>query len=135
MGQLPNFRTSGPLQVFRHKGVGCAGPFLVKRGQGRVQEKRYIAVFSCLQTRACHFEVVGSLDTEGVKMALARFCHRRGRPSIIISDNGSNFIAADRELREALASLDQNGLTATLANQGITWQFNPPRAPHFGGVF
>ena len=135
MGNLPNIQTSGPLQAFTHTGVDYAGPFLVKMGRGRSQEKRYIAVFSCLQTRACHLEVVRSLDVEGMKMALARFCHRRGRPTLILSDNGSNFVATDRELREALRDLDQANITAGLAIQGIRWQFNPPRAPHFGGVF
>ena len=129
MGNLPNIRTSGPLQAFAHTGVDYAGPFLVKMGRGRSKEKRYIAAFSCLQTRACHLEVVRSLDVEGMEMALARLCHRRGRRTLILSDNGSNFVATDRELREALRDLDQANITAGLAIQGIRWQFNPPRSP------
>ena len=129
MGNVPNIRTSEPLQAFAHTGVDYAGPFLVKMGRGRSKEKRYIAAFSCQQTRACHLEVVRSLDVEGMEMALARLCHRRGRPTLILSDNGSNFVATDRELREALRDLDQANITAGLAIQGIRWQFNPPRSP------
>ena len=63
MGLLPDFRTTGPLQVFSRAGVDYAGPFLVKQGRGKVQLKHYVALFTCLQTRACHLEVAASLDT------------------------------------------------------------------------
>ena len=70
-----------------------------------------------------------ALDGDDMEMAMARLCHRRGRPTLILSDNGSNFVATDRELREALRDLDQANITAGLAIQGIRWQFNPPRSP------
>lgn len=135
MGVLPDFRTEGPLLAFSRAAVDFAGPFLVKRGRGRVQEKRYAAVFTCLQTRACHLEMVTSLDTEGFKMALARFCSRRGCPKLLVSDNGTNFVATERELREAVAALGQSSFAADVASRGIEWKFNPPCAPHFGGIF
>ena len=98
-------------------------------------EKRYVAVFTCLQSRACHFEMVTSLDTEGFKMALTQFCCRRGTPQFILTDNGGNFVATERELREAVSQINHATLTADLAGQGVEWRFNPPRSPHFGGVF
>ncbi|XP_065178471.1 uncharacterized protein LOC135809125 [Sycon ciliatum] len=135
MGPLPDLRTQGPLLAFARTAVDFAGPFLVKRGRGRTQEKRYVAVFTCLQSRACHLELVTSLDTTGFKMALTRFCKRRGTPEMLLTDNGSNFVATERELREAVAQLDHADLTSEYAGQGIEWKFNPPRSPHFGGVF
>ncbi|XP_065192575.1 uncharacterized protein LOC135823654 [Sycon ciliatum] len=135
MGPLPNFRTEGQLLAFSRTAVDFAGPFYVKRGRGRVQEKRYAAIFTCLQTRACHFEVVYSLDTDGFKMALVRFTKRRGTPTMILSDNGTNFVGTERELREAVQSLGTGDVSAALAAQGTQWVFNPPRAPHTGGVF
>ena len=135
MGQLPDYRTQGTLPAFARTPVDYAGPFYVKRGRGKSQEKRYVAVFTCLQSRACHFEMVTSLDTEGFKMALTRFCCRRGTPQFILTDNGGNFVATERELREAVSQINHATLTADLAGQGVEWRFNPPRAPHFGGVF
>ena len=136
MGALPDFRTSGPLCAFTRVGVDYAGPFLVKQGRGRPKQKRYVAVFTCLQTRACHFEMVSSLDAEGFKMALTRFCARRGTLQLVISDNGSNFVAAEKELREAVKALSgDETVAAEMAIRGIQWKFNPPRAPHFGGIF
>ena len=135
MAPLPDFRTSGPRHAFAKVGVDYAGPFFTRQGRGRAQVKRYVSVFTCLVTRACHLELVYSLDTDGFLLALSRFTKRRGTPREILSDNGSNFVAADRELKEALKSIDSSRVSAELASRGISWRFNPPRAPHFGGVF
>lgn len=51
------------------------------------------------------------------------------------SDNGTNFVGANRELTEALKSLSQERITRELAQEGITWYFNPPSSPHMGGIF
>ena len=53
----------------------------------------------------------------------------------MISDNGSNFVAAKRELRQAVEQLKNSELADHMTAEGIEWKFNPPRAPHFGGVF
>lgn len=44
------------------------------------------------------------------------------------SDNGTNFVGAERELTEALASLDQTLIERSLSQKGIKWSFNPPAA-------
>ena len=76
-----------------------------------------------------------SLDTGSFMNAFTRMTARRGWPKIMVSDNGSNFIAADREIRELVAELDQEQIRRTTANKGVEWYWNPPAAPHFGGVF
>ena len=60
---------------------------------------------------------------------------RRGWPKFILSDNGSNYVGAAREIKELVDSMDQDKIQRLTSNQGIEWQFNPPEAPHFGGVF
>ena len=57
----------------------------------RKQEKRYGCLFTCLVTRAVHLEVAKSLETDSFINALRRFIARRGPPSDIYSDNGTNF--------------------------------------------
>ena len=53
----------------------------------------------------------------------------------MVSDNESNFVAVDREIRELVAELDQEQIWRTTANKDVEWYWNPPAAPHFGGVF
>lgn len=48
---------------------------------------------------------------------------------------GTNFIRAERELREALDGLNQNKIQNAMLQQGIRWNFNPPAGSHHGGVW
>jgi len=62
---------------------------------------------------------------------------RRGQVELIRSDNGTNLVGAERELRAAIGwtMMDQTKINSTLASKGIRWIFNPPAWPHFGGVW
>ena len=61
---------------------------------------------------------------------------RRGTPTYVITDNGTNFVGAEREMRELIESLDQDKIVEnTTKHNPIDWKFNPPSGPHFGGVF
>ena len=135
MGPLPDYRVAQPLHPFSRVGVDYAGPFMTKQGRGKVRAKRYLCLFTCLETRACHLELAHSLSTESFLMALQRFVKRRGAPKLIVSDNGANFRAAEQELKAAVGDLDRQKIVWYLVSQGTVWKFNPPRAPHFGGVF
>ena len=53
----------------------------------------------------------------------------------IRSDNGTNFVGAVRELREAIEEMDHDKITEKLRKQQIDWRFNPPGASHMGGVW
>ena len=44
-------------------------------------------------------------------------------------------MGAVRETKELVKNLDREKIKGTTSNRGISWQFNPPRAPHFIGVF
>ncbi|XP_076660487.1 uncharacterized protein LOC143363840 [Halictus rubicundus] len=71
--------------------------------------------------------------------ALRRFFSRRGRASDIYSDNATNFVGANKEIRELYSFLsdktNNQAIVESLANQSITWHFIPPRSPHFGGIW
>ncbi len=118
---------------FTNTGVDYFGPFEVRRGRAKV--KRYGVLFTCLTVRAVHIEVAHSLDTDSCINAIRRFQARRGQVSIIRSDNGTNFVGAERELREALAKLDQSGINEVMMRKGVQWIFNPPAASHHGGIW
>ena len=50
-------------------------------------------------------------------------------------DNGTNFGGAERELREALASLNHNQIEVAMSQRAIKWSFNPPAGSHHGGAW
>ena len=135
MGPVPSVRTTQSFKPFSNCGVDFAGPFLTKQGRSRAQQKRYLCVFTCVETRACHLEMTTSLNADSFLMAFSRFVKRRGNPSVMISDNGTNFVAAERELREAAEQIDWQKVECRSADDGIKWRFSPPRSPHFGGIF
>ncbi|XP_023248647.1 uncharacterized protein LOC106639330 [Copidosoma floridanum] len=138
MAPLPASRVT-PSRAFGRTGVDYAGPFsvLTSKGRGIRTTKGYIAVFVCMTTKAVHLELVGDLSAANFLGALTRFTGRRGRPSELWSVNATCFRRADLELREALQGAEFNWdlVAGTLASQGVFWQFIPPGAPHFGGLW
>ena len=103
--------------------------------QGRSVVKRYGCIFTCLRIRAIHIEVIQSLDTDSFINALQRFICRRGEPKELRSDNGTNFIGAEKELRVAISKWNTNRIHTFLQRKAIEWKFNTPTASHMGGVW
>ncbi|KAK2920523.1 hypothetical protein Q8A73_000008 [Channa argus] len=133
MADLPLSRVLPDEPPFTRTGVDCFGPFTIKRG--RTTAKRYGVIFTCMATRAVHIEVAASLDTDSFINALRRFIARRGQVLEIHSDNGTNFVGAERELKRSLEEWNMSKIENRLTQSGIKWMFNPPSASHFGGVW
>ena len=133
MADLPLDRVSPDEPPFTYVGIDYFGPFGVKRG--RTVVKRYGVIFTCLAIRAVHIEVASSLDTDSFIHALRRFIARRGQVKELRSDNGTNFVGAQREIREAIKSWNQDQIHNTLLQKGINWIFHPPAGSHHGGVW
>jgi hypothetical protein len=81
------------------------------------------------------------MGTDNVINALTRFCALRGCPNSIRTDNAPQFHKADKDVCDWIALVDWNkvvektGIGFYNNSPGINWYFNPPFAPHFGGVF
>jgi transposase InsO family protein len=140
MGDLPAARVT-PGRAFNQCGVDYAGPFLIKSDapRSKIKVKAYLCIFVCFATRAVHLEVATSLSTDAFLAALRRFVSRRNKPSCIHSDCGTNFVGAARELKDLISlvssSSHNNKVADKMSDLGIEWRFNPPGAPHFGGLW
>lgn len=137
MSDLPAARVT-PSRPFLHCGVDYAGPFsaLAQLGRGQKAQKVYIALFVCLATRAIHLELVRDYSTSAFLAAFERFTSRRGLPTNLYSDNGTNFQGANKELITAFKQVTSDPyLRSHLAADYISWHFIPPAAPHFGGIW
>ncbi|XP_073994575.1 uncharacterized protein [Rhodnius prolixus] len=121
-------------------------PRLLVRRRSLQRKKRsakvlqcYLAIFICFSTKAIHLELVTDLTTQAFLAALNRFIARRGVPSHIWSDNGTNFVGATRKLKEISALLNdaksQEAILRESGRRGVEWHFIPPRAPHFRGLW
>ena len=129
MAPLPLSRLKSSFRAFTRTAVDFGGPFITVQGRGK-----RLCLFTCLATRAVHLEIAFGLDTDSFLNAFYRMASRRGLPEEIYSDNGSNFKGADNELKSLVLQIDENKIQESVAHKGVKWHFNPPFAPHFGGV-
>ena len=133
MGQLPAERVT-PDSVFNKVGVDCAGstrkPTIVKA---------HVCVFVSLSIRAVHLELVSDLTTDAFIACLRRFISRRGKPTLLWSDHGTNFVGAAREIKALYDFLEhqktQKVISEFCSQQNMQWQFIPEHTPHFGGLW
>lgn len=128
MGDLPVLRVS-QLKPFSCVGVDYGGPFPItlSKRRGSKTQKAYLCLFICFATKAIHVEIASDLTSETFLAALRRFIARRGRCSRIFSDCGTNFVGAHKELNAYMQH--------AVESEAIQWHFNPPSAPHFGGLW
>nr|CAI5840489.1 unnamed protein product [Callosobruchus analis] len=86
----------------------------------------------CIFNGAIHIDIVSDLTTGCFLAAFRRFPSRRGSYSHVVSDNGTIFVVASKELKQFVLN-QQSEISERLATDGIKWTFIPPLSPHFGG--
>lgn len=131
MAALPEERLASGRPPFFYTSVDFFGPMEVLVSRNKI-EKRWGSIFTCMTIRAVHIEVAPSLSTPDFLNVLRNFISLRGKPHLIYSDNGTNFVGAANLLAE-LERRSGPGY-AFLNSNKITWKFQPPGAPHWGGV-
>ena len=132
MGSLPARRLTPFLPPFTHTIVDLFGPVYVKERRNEV--KKWVVLFCCANLRAIHLEIAESLATDAFLNCFSRFSNRRGFPRTVTSDNGTNLVGADNELREGWNNLKKGKALHDLSNYGIEWKFIPPSSPHMNGA-
>ncbi|XP_046684430.1 uncharacterized protein LOC124370182 [Homalodisca vitripennis] len=79
------------------------------------------------------------MTSEAFIAAFKRFISRRGIVTNMYSDNGTNFVGAERELRELQDLFTNEEHQRRIVEEStahlIKWHFIPPRSPHFGGLW
>lgn len=135
MGSLPPERLVAFLPPFTNVGLDYFGPVTVAHGRGT--EKKWVALFCCMVTRAVHLELAHDYSTDALILCIRNFINIRGRPRCIWSDNGTNFIGFDREIKSVPGFFDVAKLKEAFAppEYDIEWKFNCPADPSAGGVW
>ena len=71
-----------------------------------------------MTTRVVHFEIAGDLSSASFILSLRRFIARRGNVKNIRSDNGTNFIGAEKELKAAINEIDKEKVMTEIKKKG-----------------
>ena len=66
-----------------------------------------------------------SLETDAFLNTFVRVTARSGWPTKMLSDNGSNFVGAEKEIRELAGELDHDQVQDMTSNQGVNCYWNP----------
>lgn len=132
MGDLPKERICAYEPPFSYCMYDLAGPFKTKTSRN-VTAERYVLVYSCLTTRGIHLELIEDLSANSTLNALQCIVNLRGKPSIIYSDNGTNFVAAKNNLNKFHEKWNSSLLEKGYICKPIEFKFGPARASHFQG--
>ena len=137
MNDLSAEGVSVPTSPFIHTVIDYFEPLFVKFSRktrsNQAISKQYEAIFLYLASRALHIELAGDLSTDSFVLALPRFTATMGNPQTITSDNGTNFVGAQRGLSDAIQKLDQHKIRDELNQKSNQWKFNPLSSPSMGG--
>ena len=96
------------IKPFLHTGINYTGHVWVKDDEG--VSNMYMLIFTCLDIRTIHIELVKDMSTHSFILALIRFTNIHGIPYHIYSDNARSFIAGCNLIEEVFASSEFNEL-------------------------
>ena len=54
---------------------------------------------------------------------------------VMRSDNGTNLVATEHEIRWAMKEWNQSQISEAVLQRGVTWIFNPPAGSHHCGIW
>ena len=122
---LPSTRTSfaAPFQAVC---IDFFGPLRYRNGK-----KFYGLLVTCLVSRMIKIEVVNSLNAKAALTALNNIFLLCGTPLKIYSDNGTNLVRCEKEIRKFFDYLEE---ISKADNRRIEWIFSPPNAPWYNGT-
>ena len=138
MAPLPTERMDNPV-AYQYCSLDFFGPMIAKHDCNikdcpHTDSKVYACLFTCFQSRHCHVELVHDLSTEAFLEAFLRFVSRRGKPSVMYSDNCKTYKAAAKELNKIVNGLDWNKINDKMTQKSIEWKWSTERAAWTNGL-
>lgn len=103
----------------------------------RTQEKMYVALYTCLTTRAVHLEVVENLTTGAFLNSLYASYPEELFLKLIRTDCGTNIKHRQQIISTMFESDEATGtsLMSYCASENIKWLFNSSASPWMGAVW
>ena len=72
--------------------------------------------------------------TESVLMAFTRMTAVRSTPSVVLSDNAGELVAASKSIKEIIELINSEEIQKRLGERGISWRFAPAVSPSHNGL-
>jgi hypothetical protein len=125
-------------RLLLNAGIDYVGPFEIKSGNttSKITNKCYVILFNCMATKAINLELVSNPTSEPFIAALKSFITKRVLIDHLYSDNGSNFVGANTELK---AFFKCEEFLWQVRNYAVKTQFQchfiPSNSPHFGELW
>ena len=166
MANLPPLRSGELMECWSSCGFDAIGPFLVSppitkaerlmRQRALAEEaektpslsaarqklkkeesyKVWIILFTCLASRAVHFEVVRNLECDTFLLAFRRFCAQNGYVNLLFCDQAKAFIKAGKELGDLkFDGSDQDPRASLQSQMNCVFKFSSPISPWQGGIY
>ena len=107
MAPLPKTRLRFTFRPFAQTAVDFAGPLYTVQGRRKPRQKRWLCLFTCLETRAVHLEMAWGLDTDTFLNAFNHSSSRRRIPKELISDRDTYLGCAVDESKKLFSQLDR----------------------------
>ena len=95
-----DFRSQPTSIAFNYTFIDFAGPYIIKQ-EGK-RRKVYLLVLTCLWSRAVNIRIALNMTTNEFLRCLSLHCLEFGVPSLILSDQGSNFVAGSHIVEDFL---------------------------------
>ena len=122
MGQIPVIRLK-PAPPFYYCAVDLFGPLVIRDTvKKRTHGKGYGVLFNCLVSRAVYIDLAEGYDVGSFMMVLRRFVSLRGYPRKMISDAGTQLVAAGKELKAIVHSWEWDNIKKFGKQEGMDWE-------------
>ena len=100
----------------------------------RTKKKVWGVIFTCTVTRATYIDLTEDYSTDAILQTLRRFVSIRGCPGEIQSDQGSQLIAAAKDIAQLVEKWDWKPIHEWAANSKIKWTLAPAEGQHQNGL-
>ena len=131
---LPDYVISCQNQPFSFIGIDYLGPLTIQCESDLT--KNWVCLFTCINVRAIHLELVQDMTTESFLMCIRRYIAQRGKPMMVLSDNAGQFKLGNAVIGKLWGSIVTNSeVQSYVSNEGIAWKFITDYAPWQGGFY
>ena len=134
MAPLPNSRLK-IAPTFHTTSLDLFGPIEIRDTvKQRTRKKVWGAIFNCTVTRAVYIDLTEDYSTDSILQTLHRFVTIRRCPGEIQSDQGSQLVAAAKDISQLVAKWDWKPIHKWASSKMITWTIAPAEGQHQNGL-